>query len=101
MTLPGFLPALTPTATQHRRAAPADERAAPRPAEEFGPAACAWYDYFYAPVACGFVARNEAYGVHGYGASPCTCWQIPLDPVGCAALPASRNRLGSVSFCEW
>lgn len=55
------------------------------------PAACAWYDWFYAPVACGWVAFNERNGIGGYGPSPCAAWQIPSDPVGCAALPRSRN----------
>lgn len=102
MALPGFLPVQAPNAAaRHRISAPTSRRAAQAPAGEITPAGCAWYDYIYAPVACGFVARNEAYGVHGYGQSPCTCWQIPLDPVGCAALPSSRNRLGSVPWCEW
>ena len=56
------------------------------------PAACFWYDWFYAPVACGFVDFNERYGIGGYGRSPCAAWQIPFDPVGCALLPRSRNR---------
>ena len=55
------------------------------------PAACFWYDYFYAPIACGWVAFNERYGIGGYGPSPCAAWQIPSDPVGCAALLRSRN----------
>lgn len=69
-------------------------------AGEIVPAGCAWYDRIYAPVACGFVDMNEATGMHGYGRSPCRCWQIPLDPVGCALLPVSRNRLGAVPWCE-
>ncbi|MER5381804.1 hypothetical protein ABT040_16205 [Streptomyces sp. NPDC002688] len=101
MALPGFLPAQTPNATaQLRISAPTSRHAAQDPATEITPAGCAWYDYIYAPVACGFVASNEANGIHGYGLSPCTCWQIPLDPIGCAALPSSRNRLGSISWCE-
>jgi hypothetical protein len=68
--------------------------------EEVTPAGCAWYDRIYAPVACGFVDFNESHGTHGYGQSPCTCWQIPLDPVGCALLPKDRNRNGSIPWCE-
>jgi hypothetical protein len=101
MALPGFLPLQPPTFTRpHRFSGHGDSPPAQVRAGEITPAACAWYDYFYAPVACGFVATNEATGYHGYGQSPCRCWQIPLDPIGCAALPASRNRLGSVSYCE-
>jgi hypothetical protein len=101
MALPGFLPVQAPNASaQHRISAPTSRRAAQAPAGEITPAGCAWYDYIYAPVACGFVAANEANGIHGYGQSPCTCWQIPLDPIGCAALPSSRNRLGSIPWCE-
>jgi hypothetical protein len=100
MALPGFLSGQA-APHQHEISAPTDRRAPDLPSGEIIPAGCAWYDYIYAPVACGFVARNEAYGVHGYGMSPCTCWQIPLDPVGCAALPRDRNRLGSVPWCEW
>ena len=55
------------------------------------PALCEWYDYFYAPIACGFVAANDRYRIPGYGRSPCAAWQIPLDPIGCAALPRNRN----------
>lgn len=101
MVLPGFLPVQAPNAAGHHRISAGKETSRQAPAGEITPAGCAWYDYIYAPVACGFVARNEQYGVHGYGQSPCTCWQIPLDPIGCAALPKDRNRHGSVSWCEW
>jgi hypothetical protein len=101
MALPGFIPVQAPNATtQHWISAPTSYGAAQAPAGEITPAGCEWYDYIYAPVACGFVALNEQYGYHGYGFSPCRCWQIPLDPAGCAALPASKNRLGSISYCE-
>jgi hypothetical protein len=101
MALPGFLPLQAPNATAQRGiSAPTSRRATQPPAGEIAPASCAWYDYIYAPVACGFVALNEANGTHGYGRSPCTCWQIPLDPIGCAAPPSDRNRLGSISWCE-
>src|SRR3954454_22934084 len=101
MALPGFLPVQAWNATALRRGSASTGRLATRaPAGELTPAGCAWYDYIYAPVACGFVAFNEAHGIHGYGRSPCQCWQIPLDPLGCAALPSSRNRLGSISWCE-
>lgn len=100
MTLPGFLPVQTPNPTdQHLISTRASLQAAQAPAGEIIPAGCNWYDYIYAPVACGFVAANEATGARGYGRSPCTCWQIPLDPFGCAVLPASKNLLGSVPWC--
>jgi hypothetical protein len=60
--------------------------------QEVSPAACRWYEWFYAPVACGFVAFNEENGINGYGGSPCAAWQIPADPLGCATLPRNRNR---------
>src|SRR3954452_3648852 len=101
MALPGFLPIQAPNATaQHWISAPPSRRAAQGQVGEITPASCAWYDYIYAPVACGFVEFNEANGIRGYGRSPCQCWQIPLDPFGCAALPCSKNRLGCVPWCE-
>lgn len=66
MALPGFLSGQT-APSQRKISAPTDRRAPDLPSGEMIPATCAWYDYFYAPVACGFVARNQAYGVHGYG----------------------------------
>ena len=92
MSMPGFIQTHPDvSATDRLRAgmpAPLRDRGE---GHDVTPAACVWYDYFYAPVACGWVAFNERYGITGYGPSPCAAWQIPSDPVGCAALPRSRN----------
>jgi hypothetical protein len=72
-------------------AASSSASAAPAPQKAPSPSLCYWYDYFYAPVACGFVAFNEPNRIPGYGFSPCAVWQIPLDIVGCALLPRDRN----------
>ena len=50
-----------------------------------GPA-CVWWQRWFFPVACNFIDFNIAMGLPGYGPGKCTAWQIPFDPVGCAAL---------------
>ena len=89
--MPGFIETHEYVTTADGRGARSSLARRDRSEGEVSPAACAWYDYFYAPVACGWVAFNERYGITGYGPSPCAAWQIPSDPVGCAALPRSRN----------
>jgi hypothetical protein len=55
------------------------------PAAGPGPA-CAWWQWWIFPIACNIVQTNIAMGWPGYGASKCDWWQIPADPVGCAAV---------------
>jgi hypothetical protein len=55
------------------------------PAKGPGPP-CVWWQRWFFPVACNFVDMNIALRLPGYGPSLCTIWEIPLDPVGCAAL---------------
>lgn len=88
MSTPGFIEIDQTVSGQHYRAR---TLAAPDNGK-VRPAACAWWDRIYAPVACWFVDINETYGIPGYGPSPCASYQIPFDPAGCAALPRSRNR---------
>ena len=91
MSMPGFIKPRTQLFPLRDSGAGARQRREER-SMGVSPAACVWYDWFYAPVACRWVTFNETYGIGGYGPSPCAAWQIPFDPVGCAALPRSRNR---------
>jgi hypothetical protein len=89
MTMPGFIDTDIATGGGQQYTRPTR---ATRELRGIIPAGCYWYDWLYAPVACGFVAANEAAGIPGYGRSPCAVWQIPFDIFGCAALPRDRNR---------
>src|SRR5262249_62402848 len=57
------------------------------------PAACAWYDWFYAPVACGWVAFNERNGIGGGGHGPRGACRVHPRPGGRRRLSSQRKMV--------